>query len=212
MGRRQWRNGLAAKAAARAGLPGLAVIVVAIGCAPPGLAGAAQDEIARPACCASSAMRVAQTAPRAENVPFTAPEWRPPSGDTGMERLPAQSAPIIARVGGDGATSPGVTQHAYFVLDAPQLLTQIMTYHYGARQTPGMIALVHEDGTAYGPWQAAGAVGQGGIPNAYWWAQPNVFIKAGRYEVIDSDPATWSVEAGSEGVGIFVAWGRQLNE
>ena len=57
--------------------------------------------------------------------------------------------------------------------DGPYLVTQIMTYHYGAGMPPGTIALEHEDGTDYGPWQALGVVGQGKVPNAYWWIRPN---------------------------------------
>jgi hypothetical protein len=83
-----------------------------------------------------------------------------------------------------------------------------MTYHYGAQKPPGTISLQHDDGTVYGPWQAAGAVGQGGVKNAYWWVQPNVELKAGHYLVIDSDPATWSVEVSTQGAGDFILWGH----
>lgn len=58
----------------------------------------------------------------------------------------------------------------------PYLVTQIMTYHYGAGMPPGTIALEHEDGTYYGPWQALGVVGQGKVPNAYWWIRPNIRV------------------------------------
>ena len=107
-----------------------------------------------------------------------------------------------------GATLPGATRTSDFTLDTPYLVTQVMTYHYGSRQPPGMIALQNDDGTFYGPWQAAGAVGQGGVQNAYWWAQPNVAVTPGHYRVINSNPSTWSVEAATRGAGIFVIWGH----
>jgi len=135
-------------------------------------------------------------------------QWSPPPGNTGMELLQAPADPPIAQNGAGGGTHPGVTRATDFTLSAPTVVTQFMTYHYGAQKPPGIISLQHDDGTVYGPWQAAGAVGQGGVPNAYWWVQPNVELKAGHYLVIDSDPATWSVEDSTQGAGIFVLWGH----
>ena len=128
-------------------------------------------------------------------------QWSPPPGNTGMELLPAPADPPIAQNGAGGLTRPGATRATEFTLSAPTVVTQIMTYHYGAKKQPGLISLQHDDGTIYGPWQAAGAVGQGGVQNAYWWAQPNVEVKPGHYLVIDSDPATWSVETVTQGAG-----------
>jgi hypothetical protein len=134
--------------------------------------------------------------------------WSPPPGDTGMELLPAPSDPPIAQNGAGGLTRPGATRATEFTLSASAVVTQVMTYHYGATNQPGTISLQHDDGTIYGPWRAAGAVGQGGVKNAYWWAQPNVELKAGHYIVVDSDPATWSVEIATQGAGIFTLWGH----
>jgi hypothetical protein len=103
----------------------------------------------------------------------------------------------------------GATRPAEFVLTEPYLVTLFITYHYGARKSPGTIGLQHEYGETYGPWQAAGAVGQGNVPNAYWYVQPNIVLKPGRYIVLDSDPATWSHEASTNGAGIFVLRGRR---
>jgi len=135
-------------------------------------------------------------------------QWQPPANNTGMEPLTAPPEPTIVHNGADGGVTPGTTRPTTFDLAKPTLVTQIMTYHYGALKQPGTIALQHDDGTIYGPWQAAGAVGQGGVKNAYWWAQPNVELKPGHYLVIDSDPATWSVETVTQGAGIFVLWGH----
>lgn len=133
--------------------------------------------------------------------------WRIPPGTTGAEPLTSPSEPVIFRNGADGAVSPGPTAPTIFQANGPVLITQIMTYHYGARGAPGTIALRHADGTVYGPWPAAGA-GSPALRNAYWWVRPNVVLKPGAYTVIDSEPATWSVEAATQGAGIVQLWGR----
>ena len=135
-------------------------------------------------------------------------QWQPPANNTGMEPLTAPPEPTIIHNGADGGVTPGTTRPTTFDLAKPTLVTQIMTYHYGSRAHPGTIALRHQDGTMYGPWQAAGAVGGGGAANAYWWVRPNVTLKPGRYTVIDSDPSTWCREAATAGAGIMVIWGR----
>ena len=89
------------------------------------------------------------------------------------------------------------------VLDQDYFVSAIMDYHYfnnGVK--PGTISLVGEDGTKYGPWQAKGREGQGGVENAYWDTYPNVQLKEGEYKVIDSDPETWSNNDDSENAGI----------
>jgi hypothetical protein len=126
----------------------------------------------------------------------------------GYAPLPAPGDPVIIRNGADGAVTSGATELTIFELTGPYLVTQIMTYHYGAQKPPGTIALEHEDGTTYEPWPAAGAVGSGNVPNAYWWVQPNVMLKPGRYMVVDSDPSSWSQEAATRGAGIILVWGR----
>lgn len=93
-----------------------------------------------------------------------------------------------------------------FEAPSPHTITSIMTYHYndGAGATPGQISLRAEDGTTYGPWDATGTEGQGGVADAYWWVYPDEEIPAGTYTVIDSDPATWSQNEETGGLG--VAW------
>jgi hypothetical protein len=94
---------------------------------------------------------------------------------------------------GNGPTNPTV-----FTIDRERLITYVRNYHYfNGGVLPGTIALKHSDGTVYGPWQTWGAVGQGGVSNAYWIFHPLVKIKAGTYTVIDSHPATWSNNAWS---------------
>ena len=98
-------------------------------------------------------------------------------------------------------TSPTV-----FTLATEKTLTSLQTYHWnvGKGALPGTLSLSNSNGTVYGPWQAVGLPGQGGVPNAYWKATPNILLAAGTYTIIDSDPGTWSQNAGSLGKGI--AW------
>lgn len=60
----------------------------------------------------------------------------------------------------------------------------------------------HETGEVYGPWQAEGQKGQIDTPNAYWNVYPDVELPPGKYEVIDSDPSTWSNNAKSGNAGV----------
>lgn len=81
-----------------------------------------------------------------------------------------------------------------FTVSQPYVITQIANYHWNNARgaTPGTISLKDSNGNVYGPWSTAGSPGQGGVPNAYWTANPNVKIPAGEYTVIDSSPATWA--------------------
>ncbi|MFT5661382.1 MAG: hypothetical protein ACI9TV_002028 [Sulfurimonas sp.] len=40
-----------------------------------------------------------------------------------------------------------------------------------------------------------------GAKNVYWIVYPNITLPAGKYLVLDSDPATWSHNAGTKGIG-----------
>lgn len=96
------------------------------------------------------------------------------------------------------------TQSTKFSLDSPARLVYLFTYHwnYGQGKPAGTVSLQHEDGTVYGPFETVGKPGQGGVPSAYWECEPNTNLKAGTYKLIDSDPATWSQNAGTNGQGI----------
>jgi hypothetical protein len=92
-----------------------------------------------------------------------------------------------------------------FTVPSQSIVKYIYTYHWNdgrGMQAPGTVALRHVDGTMYGPWQTIGKPGQGGVPNAYWEVEPNVEIKAGTYELVDSSPRTWAQNAGSGGSGM----------
>ena len=102
-----------------------------------------------------------------------------------------------------GAVVNEPTEITQFTLEEPLWLTKIETYHWnhGQGQSLGEISLENESGDVYGPWEALGRCGQGGLVNAYWAVYPLETIPAGTYTVIDSDPATWSHNAESSGRG-----------
>jgi|GEM_PF-6628920 len=84
-----------------------------------------------------------------------------------------------------------------FTLPRAARISSVLTYHYNhGRGAPGgSIQILGEDGTRYGPWRVE-------VKNqVYWIARPNVLLPAGRYRVIDSDPATWSQNSASGGAG-----------
>ncbi len=95
-------------------------------------------------------------------------------------------------------------QATVVTLSGQTTVTQVKTYHWnnGQGATPGTIALMSDKtGELYGPWQATGQPGQGGVPNAYWVVAPNVTLPPGDYIVIDSDKATWAQNPQSGGAG-----------
>lgn len=98
-----------------------------------------------------------------------------------------------------------------FTVNFSCLITTIQTYHwnYGRGAAPGTIKLVHANGTVYGPWNATGLPGSGGVPNAFWQTSPNVVIPAGTYTVIDSGNTTWSCNGQSQNKGFTRVLGKR---
>ena len=84
--------------------------------------------------------------------------------------------------------------YVIFTLDKDCVVTSLMTYHYlsgGAK--PGQLTLYAETGEQWGPFQAVGTDGQGGVKNANWIVDTGeLALPAGRYALADSDPGTWS--------------------
>jgi hypothetical protein len=93
-----------------------------------------------------------------------------------------------------------------FELASTTQITEITTYHYTNNTSgAGTISLKGEDGKIYGPFQATGSAGQGGVANAYWTVEPkDLILSPGRYTIIDSDPNSFSQNDESGGVGM--AW------
>jgi hypothetical protein len=89
-------------------------------------------------------------------------------------------------------------------------VTQLVTYHWnnGQGAKPGTISLKSLSGPTYGPFQAKGVSGQGNAPNVNWVADVDLTIPIGSYQVIDSDPATWSQNSQSHGIGFAIIRGE----
>lgn len=100
-----------------------------------------------------------------------------------------------------GGVSNGPSSNPSFTISSPAVITYVDTYHwnYGKGKKPGTIALKHSDGTIYGPWDAYSPPGS--TIGIYWTVEPNVKIKAGTYQIIDSDPKTWSYNSQSKNQG-----------
>lgn len=75
-----------------------------------------------------------------------------------------------------------------FQLSGPTRIHFIMSYHYnnGQGANPGTIAFRRADGKMFGPWAATA------VNKVYWVVAPGTTLPAGNYQVIDSDPASWS--------------------
>ncbi len=101
------------------------------------------------------------------------------------------------------------TRTTAFTLAEPTRVTRIMTYHWnnGQGAPAGRIALRNSSGETFGPWQAIGEPGQGGVPSAYWVVEPDVRLAAGTYTIVDSNPSTWAQNAATGGAGMATAEG-----
>ncbi len=118
---------------------------------------------------------------------------------------------LLFEVADSMAVNNGVSGDAVFTLKRSWLITQIITYHWNGATgaVPGTIALRAQDGTLYGPWQAIGSPGQNNVPNANWNVYPNEVIPKGTYTIVDSDPATWSSNLNTNGIGMVFVYGRK---
>ena len=167
--------------------------------------GVARGRGARPAVPSDQAFSVETAAPSAAETPAaTAPEPTP----VATPDFSGEEVTLFSNTD-DGPIRDGTIGPATLVLDAPTLVTYVQTYHWhGGRGTPpGTITITGPDGTVYGPWQAAGTDGQGGVKNAYWEAKPMVELAPGTYLVDDSDPATRGTNDAMGGIGQTIVRG-----
>lgn len=113
---------------------------------------------------------------------------------------PPNGTPVeVFRVGNvDGVLNGGTPTQ--FTLTRSYYVTELFTYHwnYGNGTAPGTVALQAGNGRAYGPWQSTL------VDGVYFRVTPNLTLPAGNYTIIDSDPATWAFNAGTNGQGM--AW------
>ena len=98
-----------------------------------------------------------------------------------------------------------------FAINESYRIVLIENYHWndGQGKSPGTIGLRNDNGQELGPWSVTTRLGQGGVPNAYWDARPDVVIGPGTYTVLDSDPGTWSQNDDSGGQGISRIYGTR---
>lgn len=111
-----------------------------------------------------------------------------------------------------GAVQNHPTNQATFLTPSTVHVTQIVTYHWnnGHGAKPGTIALRSMSGPTYGPFPAKGTSGTNNAPNVNWVADVNITIPIGTYQIIDSDPNTWSQNAQSHSVGFAIIRGERL--
>ncbi|MFY9402108.1 MAG: hypothetical protein WAQ07_01710, partial [Candidatus Omnitrophota bacterium] len=137
------------------------------------------------------------------------PTEKEPVAATVVTANPLDEPTRIADTTNIMAVYNGPTAPTTLSINTPHLVTEIHDYHWNNAQgaTPGTIGLQDQNGKIYGPWQAVGTPGQGGVPNANWFVYPNIVIPAGTYTVIDSDPSTWSqnTDSGGKGMGYVMA-------
>lgn len=123
----------------------------------------------------------------------------------------ALATDVLWTNGNAGAVQNDPTNPTVITLEQDAMVVSIMNYHYfNDGEKPGTISLIGPDGTTYGPWQAKGRAGQGDVENAYWDTFPDIELKAGDYQVVDSDSATWSQNDESENKGITEVRGSYL--
>ncbi|MGB5029780.1 MAG: carboxypeptidase regulatory-like domain-containing protein [Chitinophagaceae bacterium] len=146
--------------------------------------------------------------------------WAPKSGkqpttevDKGVNPADAKTEVKVFDNGNIGGVSSGPPNPTLFTFSRATIITRIENYHYfNGGKKPGTIGLRSSSGKIYGPWQAYGLIGQGGVQNAYWAVLPNIEVPAGTYTVIDSDPSTWSYNSQSKGCGFTTIWTSKTNK
>ena len=149
-------------------------------------------------------------------VPPAAPTALPGSSDNLFVDASAPPGPpveLFTNANIDGVT-PGATVPAQFTVGPGSVrVVTVLTYHYvlpaGVPST-GQVSLTGPDGTVYGPWPTIGLTGQGDIANASWQADVDLVLPAGTYTINDSDPATWSANEGTAGVGMYWIMGYPI--
>ena len=140
--------------------------------------------------------------PKTGNPTQTTAETKAPSASPAASEEP-QTEEIFNNYNIAGVSNPP-TDPPMFKLTETRRIYSIQDYHWnnGQGKTPGTIHLKAATGRVYGPWQAEGSPGQGGVPDAYWTCYPDIELPAGTYTVVDSDPVTWAQNSGSNGIGM----------
>ncbi|MBX7246836.1 MAG: hypothetical protein K1X53_15170 [Candidatus Sumerlaeaceae bacterium] len=117
--------------------------------------------------------------------------------------LATEQPAVLVNTFNNGAVRNRPPNAMQFTLKAPRFITKITTYHWnGGRGAPcGEISLRDGGNRKLGPWPAQGSGGQGGVSDAFWTCEPRVMLQPGIYTLVDGDPATWSWNPESDGMG-----------
>lgn len=109
-----------------------------------------------------------------------------------------------------GVQNEPTEETAFTLTDGTFYINSITTYHWnhGEGSTPGQISLV-KDGEIIGTWDAVGRGGSG-AENVNWDVFPDIEIEPGDYEIIDSDPETWSCNEESRYRGFAELRGEEV--
>ena len=119
----------------------------------------------------------------------------------------------ISSNGNIGVVSNNPTSPPTFTLTDTYQIISITNYHWNNAKgaSPGTIGLKDSTGKTYGPWSVTTRSGQGGVPNAYWDAKPDIILGPGTYTVIDSDTSTWSHNSESKNQGMSIIKGTLIS-
>jgi len=139
--------------------------------------------------------------PATESVPATSSEELAPTAE---ELAAAEGVQDIFANGDDTAVTAGA-EGPTFPLVEPMKLTALVTLHVGGGVPGGTIGLKDANGKTWGPWTTHADPAPDG--NTFWSCTPNVVLPVGEYTVVDSDPATWAKNDGSDGFGFVTAQG-----
>ena len=119
-----------------------------------------------------------------------------PAGSALAVRGAAPEPQRIFEIGNIDGVQNGASAPSIFTTTQPWHLVQIGTYHWNDAKgtaSTGTIRLKGLGGAkSYGPFKTTGQPGQGGVPNAYWNANVDFDLPAGRYQILDSSPSTWA--------------------
>lgn len=142
------------------------------------------------------------------------------SADGGCISTATGSEIVVLKLESLGGVLDNPPNKTVFDVAVPMRITKIMTYHWnsGSGATPGTLSVKNTSTqTVHGPWNVVGVrngvdgtpgstwpTTPNGPPYLYWLVQPGVIIPPGTYEVVDSNPATWSYNSEMGNMGC--AW------
>jgi len=110
----------------------------------------------------------------------------------------------------DADARSGAALPATFQINEPHVITRVQTLHADGK-TAGTISLVNsQTGQTLGPWQATGSR-RGATDNAVWTVDINETLPPGVYDVVDSDPVSWTHNPESNFRGICWVDGKKVN-